>query len=218
MFILINDGSASGKVTAIAMDVQFVTSTLSADMLEAYYPRGLFPMANPGRDEITWHRPSRRAIIPLNAFHVSRSLARTLRQGCFSVTVNEDFAGVMRACANRPGEGTWIDSRILAAYGDLHRRGKAHSVEIRVDGALAGGVYGVQIGGAFFAESKFHTVRDMSKVALAELVFRLRERGFALLEVQYLTDHLAQFGATEIGGRQYDRELHAALALACSFA
>ena len=186
-------------------------------MLETYYPRGLFPMANAGHEEITWHRPRRRAVIPLDAFHVSRSLARTLRQGCFRVTVNEDFDGVMRACANRPGEGTWIDSRILAAYGELHRRGKAHSVEIRVDGALVGGVYGVQLGGAFFAESKFHTLRDMSKVALAQLVFRLREREFSLLEVQYVTDHLERFGATEIGGRQYDRQLHAALTLACSF-
>ena len=202
------------------MDVQFVTTTLSADMLEAYYPRGLFPMANPGRQEITWHQPRRRAVIPLldaDAFHVSRSLARTLRQGRFRVSVDEDFPAVMRACANRPGEGTWIDDRILAAYGELHRRGKAHSVEIWVDGALGGGVYGVQLGGAFFAESKFHTVRDMSKVALAQLVFRLRERGFALLEVQYLTDHLERFGVREITGRQYARELAAALALDRSF-
>ena len=175
-------------------------------------------MANPGHELITWHRPRRRAIIPLEAFHTSRSLARTLRQARFAVTFDEAFGDVMRACADRPGaDGTWIDSRILAAYEELHRRGGAHSVEIWVDGALAGGVYGVHIGGAFFAESKFHRVRDMSKVALSHLVFRLRERGFALLEVQYVTSHLEQFGAVEIPNRQYEKLLAAALALDCRF-
>lgn len=200
------------------MDVRFVTRDLSADMLERNYPLGLFPMANPGHELITWHRPRRRAIIPLEAFHTSRSLARTLRQARFAVTFDEAFGDVMRACADRPGaDGTWIDSRILAAYEELHRRGGAHSVEIWVDGALAGGVYGVHIGGAFFAESKFHRVRDMSKVALSHLVFRLRERGFALLEVQYVTSHLEQFGAVEIPNRQYEKLLAAALALDCRF-
>jgi leucyl/phenylalanyl-tRNA--protein transferase len=200
------------------MDVQFVTKDLSADMLERNYPLGLFPMANPGYDLITWHRPRRRAVLPLDGFHVSRSLARTLRQAHFHVTFDAAFEQVMLACADRPAEhGTWIDSRILDAYGELYRRGKAHSVEIWVDGSLAGGVYGVQLGGAFFAESKFHRVRDMSKVALAQLVFRLRERGFALLEVQYVTAHLEQFGAVEIPNRQYERQLAAALALDCRF-
>jgi len=201
------------------MDVQFVTTALSADMLETNYPLGLFPMASPGREPITWHRPRRRAVIPLEAFHVSRSLARTLRQGRFRVSFDEAFDAVMRACADRPEkEGTWIDDRILASYGELHNRGKAHSVEIwSADGKLAGGVYGVQLGGAFFAESKFHTVRDMSKVALAHLVFRLHERGFALLEVQYVTSHLEQFGAIEIPNRLYEKQLAAALALDCRF-
>ena len=202
------------------MDVQFVTRELSAGMLETNYPLGLFPMTNPGYEEITWHRPRRRAVIPLDAFHVSHSLARTLRQAKFRVTFDGDFRGVMRACADRPdGDDTWIDSRILDAYGELHRRGKAHSVEIWTgDGALAGGVYGVHLGGAFFAESKFHRVRDMSKVALAHLVFRLRERGFGLLEVQYVTSHLEQFGAVEIPHRLYERQLAAALQLDCRFA
>ena len=202
------------------MDVQFVTQDLSADLLETYYPRGLFPMANPGSEAITWHRPRRRAVIPLEAFHVSHSLERTLRQARFRVSYDEAFGRVMHACAARPGgEDTWIDDRILAAYGELHRRGKAHSVEVWSEdgGTLAGGVYGVHLGGAFFAESKFHAVRDMSKVALAHLVFRLRARGFALLEVQYVTSHLAQFGAVEIPGRLYDRQLAAALALDCRF-
>ena len=202
------------------MDVQFVTRDLSADMLEANYPLGLFPMTSPGSSGVTWHRPRRRAVIPLEAFHVSRSLARTLRQARFQVTYDADFGAVMRGCATRPdSEDTWIDQRIFEAYGELHRRGKAHSVEIWTgDGALAGGVYGVHLGGAFFAESKFHTVRDMSKVALAHLVFRLRERGFVLLEVQYVTSHLEQFGAIEISARQYERQLDAALALDCRFA
>jgi leucyl/phenylalanyl-tRNA---protein transferase len=122
----------------------------------------------------------------------------------------------MQGCAERP-DGTWIDARVMAAYTELHRRGKAHSVEIWVDGALAGGVYGVHLGGAFFAESKFHRVRDMSKVALAHLVFRLRERGFALLEVQYLTEHLKQFGVASWPGQRYERALAVALTLDCHF-
>ena len=201
------------------MDVQFVTRDLSAEMLETNYPLGLFPMANPGSVEITWHRPRRRAVIPLDDFHVSHSLGRTLRQARFRVTYDTAFDAVMRACADRPdGDDTWIDSRILAAYSELHGRGRAHSVEIWTgDHTLAGGVYGVHLGGAFFAESKFHRARDMSKVALAHLVFRLRERGFRLLEVQYVTTHLEQFGAIEIPHKQYERQLAAALTLDCRF-
>lgn len=201
------------------MDVQFVTRELSADMLESGYAKGVFPMANPGREMITWHCPRRRAVIPLDSFHISRSLAHTIKKARFTVTYDQAFDAVMNACADRPGdEGTWIDARILAAYGELHRRGKAHSVEVWIGGHLVGGVYGVHLGGAFFAESKFHRVRDMSKVALAHLVLRLRERGFALLEVQYLTGHLSQFGALEIPHRRYEAELKQALGLSCLFA
>ena len=201
------------------MDVQFVTRDLSAEMLELNYPMGLFPMTSPEWPEITWHKPTRRAVIPLDGFHVSRSLARTLRQRRFRVTFDQAFNAVMQGCADRPeSASTWIDHRILAAYGELHRRGKAHSVEIWTgEGTLAGGVYGVQLGGAFFAESMFHRVRDMSKVALAHLVFRLQERGFGLMEVQYVTPHLQQFGVTELSTRQYQRCLAAALALDRSF-
>lgn len=200
------------------MDVQFVTQHLSADMLEQGYSKGVFPMANPGREMITWHCPRRRAVIPLDRFHISRSLAHTIKRAQFTVTYDQAFDAVMRACADRPApEGTWIDHRILAAYGDLHRRGKAHSVEVWIDGQLAGGTYGVHLGGAFFAESKFHRARDMSKVALAHLVFRLRERGFALLEVQYLTEHLSQFGTIEIPHKRYTAQLEAALGLPCVF-
>ena len=201
------------------MDVQFVTRDLSAGMLELNYPLGLFPMTSRDWPEVTWHKPHRRAVIPLDHFHISRSLARTLRLERFRVTFDHAFDAVMRACADRPdAASTWIDHRILAAYGELHRRGKAHSVEIWTgEGTLAGGVYGVHLGGAFFAESMFHRVRDLSKVALAHLVFRLREQGFGLLEVQYVTSHLEQFGAMEIPARQYERRLAAALALDCRF-
>ena len=187
---------------------------LDAATLEAGYRAGRFPMG--GQRTITWHRPVRRGIIPLDGFHVSRSLARVMRLARFQVTVNQDFEGVMRACgARRP---TWIDERFLRAYGELHREGKAHSVEVWVGGELAGGVYGVSLGGAFFAESKFHSVRDMSKVALAKLVERLRERGFLLLDVQYWTEHLATFGAIEISAADYAVRLREALAVERRFA
>ena len=164
-------------------------------------------------DEISWYRPRTRAVIPLDAFHISRSLARTLRRGRFEVSFDRDFAGVMDACASR--EPTWITDKIKSAYLELHREGTAHSVEVWVDGALAGGLYGVHLGAAFFAESKFHKVTDMSKVALASLVKRLRDGGFELLEVQYLTEHLEQFGTIEITNQAYVRTLASALQREC---
>ena len=197
------------------MEIQRVTRHLNAGMVEQAYRAGVFPMADTELGIITWHRPGRRAVLPLESFHISRSLARGLRRGGFSVTFDQDFRGVMMACAER--EPTWISDEFLAVYGELHSQRKAHSVEVWVEGELAGGVYGVQLGGAFFAESKFHRVTDMSKVALAHLVARLRERGFALLEVQYLTDHLAQFGAVELSHREYLRRLGGALELDCRF-
>lgn len=186
-------------------------------MVLANYRRGLFPMGSPDHSLITWRRPSRRAIIPLDRFHVSRSLLRTLRLGRFRVTFDQDFASVIQACADRPGEGTWITAPILSVYRRLHDSGDAHSVEVWTPSGLAGGVYGVAIGCAFFAESKFHRERDMSKVALAQLVFRLRERGFSLLEVQYLTPHLARFGAIEIPDAAYMKLLREAVQGECRF-
>jgi len=198
------------------MDIIRVTDYLNPAMLEAAYRDAAFPMADPDEPGIfTWHRPRRRAVLPLHAFHLSHSLARTIRQGRFTITYDQDFPAVMRACAARPD--VWITEPLIDAYTTLHRAGKAHSVEVWIDDQLAGGVYGVHLGGAFFAESKFHHVRDMSKVALAHLVFRLRERGFALLEVQYLTTHLAQFGVTLISGNDYRHRLAAALNLRCRF-
>jgi leucyl/phenylalanyl-tRNA---protein transferase len=197
------------------MDVVAVTREMTVELVEQAYRSGVFPMAAPEHDVITWHRPDPRAIIPLEAFHLSRRLARTLRSGRFRVTFDQDFAGVMDGCAE--GRPVWISADFRRIYGALFRQGKAHSVEVWSDARLVGGLYGVHLGGAFFAESKFHRERDASKVAVASLVARLRERGFALLEVQYLTEHLAQFGTLEIGDRQYTRRLRQALALSCTF-
>ena len=181
------------------------------------YRHGIFPMADEGSGEIHWFRPDPRAIIPLDGFHVSRSLARERRRGVFEVRTDTDFEAVMRGCADRR-EGTWISGRFVEVYGALHRAGTAHSVEAWRGGRLAGGTYGVALGGAFMAESMFHRETNASKVALAALVQRLRARGFALLDVQYLTPHLESLGAVEITRREYERRLEHALALACRFA
>jgi leucyl/phenylalanyl-tRNA--protein transferase len=184
-----------------------------ARLVEAAYRQGVFPMSEDG--VIKWYRPKRRAILPLDNFHASHSLRALIRRRPFEVTFNQAFGAVMDACADRPE--TWISAEFKTVYGELHAQGKAHSVEIRVDGELVGGVYGVHLGGVFFAESMFHRRTNMSKVALAELVARLKERRFALLEVQYLTEHLAQFGVIEIPDREYRARLKDALELSCDF-
>ena len=197
------------------MDVVHTTRILTSADVESAYRAGIFPMADSGRGVITWHRPERRAILPLDTFHASRSLSALLRRRPFEVTFDRAFADVVNACADRPS--TWISGEIKKVYGELHKQGKAHSVEVWVDGELAGGLYGVHLGGAFFAESMFHRRTNMSKVALAELVSRLRAQGFGLLEVQYLTEHLAQFGVIEISDRKYQNRLKEALERSCSF-
>lgn len=174
-------------------------------------------MADEGSGEIRWFRPDPRAIIPLDGFHVSRTLARTLRRGRFEIRVDADFEGVMRGCADRP-EGTWISERFVEVYTALHQTGGAHSVEAWRAGRLVGGTYGVTLGGAFMAESMFHRESSASKVALAALIARLRARGFMLLDVQYLTPHLQSLGAVEITRREYERRLEQALSLTCTFA
>ncbi len=181
------------------------------------YSEGVFPMADEGTDRILWFRPDPRAIIPLDGFHVSRSLAKTIRQAKFVVSVDADFEGVMRGCADRP-EGTWISEEFIRVYGELHRQGHAHSVEVRRDGRLVGGAYGVALGAAFMAESMFHSETDASKVALEALVRRLNERGFALLDVQYVTPHLSSLGAVEIPHRRYYELLSRAIRVPCRFA
>lgn len=184
--------------------------------VELAYRQGIFPMHNHWTDEIDWYRPDPRTIIPLETFHVSRSLAKTLRQGVFEVRYDSDFEGVMRGCGDRE-EGTWISENFIQVYGELHRMGRAHSVEVLREGRLVGGTYGVALGGAFMAESMFHYETDASKVALSALVAHLREREYALLDVQYLTPHLATFGAVEIPFRDYYSQLRLALRKQCRF-
>ena len=191
--------------------------TLTPDGVLLAYRHGIFPMADERSGEVLWFRPDPRAVIPLDGFHISRSLARAIRHGVFEVRVDTDFAGVMRGCADRL-EGTWISERFVEVYGALHRAGTAHSVEAWRGGRLCGGAYGLALGGAFMAESMFHRETDASKVALAALVARLRERGFTLLDIQYVTPHLASLGAAEITRREYERRLEQALALDCRFA
>jgi leucyl/phenylalanyl-tRNA---protein transferase len=165
--------------------------------VETAYRHGVFPMADSDTGEIGWYLPDPRAIIPLDRFHVTRSLRRTIRRSVFEVRFDADFEGVMRACADRP-EGTWISEDFVRVYGELFREGKAHSAEAWRDGRLVGGTYGVALGGAFMAESMFHRETDAGKVAVAALVDRLRERGFTLLDVQFVTPHLETLGAREI--------------------
>jgi leucyl/phenylalanyl-tRNA--protein transferase len=187
---------------------------LNPAMLDTAYRQGIFPMPD-GNGGMNWYRPNPRAILPLDAFHATRSLRRTLKKGHFTVTFDKDFVGVMKGCADRPS--SWIDDEFIDAYSALHAMGKAHSVEVWLGARLVGGTYGVHLGGAFFAESKFHYETDASKVALAKLVERLNERGFSLLEVQFLTEHLSQFGVIEVPHAEYMVRLQAALALKCVF-
>ncbi|HEX7069173.1 MAG TPA: leucyl/phenylalanyl-tRNA--protein transferase [Rhodothermales bacterium] len=189
-----------------------MSRTLTPELVVAAYCRGVFPMADPDEgDEIYWYRPDPRAILPLDAFHIPRNLRRTVRRGTFEVTFDRAFERVMRACADR--ESTWISEEIVRTYALLHRAGLAHSVECWIGEELAGGLYGVALRGAFFGESMFHSVTDASKVALVHLVNRLRAGGFKLLDVQYATPHLAQFGIVEIPASEYERRLAEALAV-----
>lgn len=189
---------------------------LDPETLLQAYAMGIFPMAE-GRDDaqVHWIDPRHRGIMPLDGFHLSRSLARRLRRTTFSVTVDQDFDAVVSACADR-GE-TWISHRIQRLYGQLHRRGFAHSIEVRDGAALVGGVYGVVLGGAFFGESMFSRVTDASKIALAHAVHRLRAGGFSLFDTQFLTPHLASLGAVEVPRADYHRRLAAALARPAQF-
>lgn len=191
--------------------------TLTPEDVVLAYRHGIFPMADERSGQVLWFRPDPRAVIPLDGFHVSRSLARTIKRAAFEIRVDTGFEAVMRGCADRP-EGTWISERFVEVYGALHRAGHAHSVEAWQDGRLVGGTYGLAQGGAFMAESMFHLETDASKVALAALVSRLRERGFILLDVQYLTPHLESLGAIEITRREYEQRLEQALVLPCTFA
>lgn len=188
--------------------------------LVACYRRGVFPMADSREDEkVFLIDPQRRGVFPLNDFHVPSRLARTVRSGLYEVTVDQDFSAVLEACAETlPGRPeTWINLPIQRLYEALHNTGRAHSVECRLDGVLVGGLYGVSLGGAFFGESMFSRARDASKVALVHLVGRLIVGGYRLLDAQFMTEHLSQFGATEISRTVYRRRLDEALPTQADF-
>ncbi len=190
--------------------------TVTPELVLRAYQAGLFPMAETrDADKLFWLDPERRGILPLDAFHAPRRLLRTVLSDAYAVTVDTAFPAVIAACAE-PGPGrdeTWINPQIEALFTTLHRAGHAHSVECRLDGVLVGGLYGVALGGAFFGESMFSRARDASKVALVHLVARLQLGGFTLLDTQFVTRHLTQFGATEIPRDDYKARLAAALAV-----
>ncbi|MFK8251656.1 leucyl/phenylalanyl-tRNA--protein transferase [Ancylobacter terrae] len=187
---------------------------ITPEVLLKAYACGIFPMAESADDPgLYWIEPERRGIIPLDRFHISSRLARTVRSDRFEIRIDHDFEAVIDGCA-APGldrDKTWINARIRRLYCELHARGCCHSVEAWEDGKLVGGLYGVRLGRAFFGESMFHTARDASKVALVHLVARLRKGGFILLDTQFVTDHLRSFGAIEVPRRQYHRLLTPAL-------
>jgi len=185
-------------------------------LLEAY-AQGAFPMTD--RDGQTrWYTADPRGIIQLDAFHIPHTLAQVVRQQKFEIRINHDFETTMRACMTARRDGSWISEDLVRAYLALHREGYAHSVEAWQDNELAGGLYGVSLGAAFFGESMFYNKRDASKVALVHLVQRLRERKFELLDAQAQTSHLTQFGCIEISAADYMRKLKRALTRHCEFA
>ena len=190
------------------------SSGLTPEVLLRAYSIGLFPMAESADDpEIFWVEPEMRGIIPLDSFHVSKSLAKTIRKAPFEIRINTAFEAVMAACAepapDRPT--TWINETIKSLYSSLHRIGHAHSVEAWESGKLVGGLYGVSLGSAFFGESMFSRRTDASKICLVHLVERLRSKGFTLLDTQFTTEHLKTFGAIDIPRAQYTRLLEKAM-------
>ena len=188
---------------------------IAPELLLEGYRMGVFPMAMEN-GTIEWFSPEPRGILPLRDFHVPHGLERTLRKNVFEIRVDTRFAEVIRACARRAD--TWINREIVESYKRLHELGHAHSVETWAKGKLAGGLYGVSLGGAFFGESMFHEVTDASKIALCALVERLRAKKFVLLDTQWLTPHLLQFGGIEIPRNQYLHLLGRALQLSRKFA
>jgi leucyl/phenylalanyl-tRNA--protein transferase len=183
---------------------------IEPDLLLEGYRLGVFPMAMED-DSIEWFSPDPRAILPLDDFHVPHALRRLARRKAFKITIDEAFQGVIQGCAER--KDTWINQEIVESYTRLHELGHAHSVEVWKENMLAGGLYGVAIGGAFFGESMFHRVTDASKIALVALVERLRARKFVLLDTQWLTPHLQQFGGIQIPRGHYLRLLRRAVDL-----
>jgi len=191
---------------------------LEPQHLLSAYAQGVFPMADRfGR--IQFYTADPRGIFPLDQFHVPQSLRQFMRKDPppFEIRINSDFEATMRGCMTGHEGGTWINNDLIRAYSELHHLGFAHSVEAWADGQLAGGLYGVSLGAAFFGESMFHRQRDASKVCLVHLVDRLKERGFELLDTQATTDHLRRFGATDIPADEYLLKLRRALQRQCEF-
>ncbi len=187
---------------------------ITPQVLLKAYACGIFPMAESAEDNaLYWIEPERRGILPLGAVHVPKRLVRTIRQERFEVRIDFDFEAVIDGCAeSRPGrQSTWINRRIRSLYGELFSLGHCHTVEVWRDGALMGGLYGVQLGGAFFGESMFSREPDASKIALVYLAARLKFGGFSLLDTQFLTDHLVKFGAIEVSREKFQRLLDDAL-------
>jgi leucyl/phenylalanyl-tRNA--protein transferase len=187
---------------------------IEPDLLLQGYRLGVFPMAMED-DSIGWFSPDPRAILPLEDFHVPHALRRVVRRKFFEIKIDNAFSEVVEACAQR--ENTWINREIIESYTRLHGLGYAHSIEAWREGKLAGGLYGVAVGGAFFGESMFHRVTDASKIALVALVQHLRSRKFVLLDTQWLTPHLQQFGGSEISRSHYLRLLRSAVELPRKF-
>lgn len=180
--------------------------TLTPELLLNAYANGVFPMAENAEDEaVFWVDPKERGIIPLNGFHISRSLARVIKSERFRITLNNDFTGVVDGCADR--KETWINPTIYDLYGQLHALGFAHSLEVYEEDTLVGGVYGVSLGTAFFGESMFSRATNASKIALAYMVALLNHQGFTLFDTQFLTPHLASLGAVEISRKAYHLKL-----------
>lgn len=187
---------------------------ITPEILLKAYAAGIFPMAEDADDPaIYWVEPRARGVLPLDGFHVSKRLARTVRSDLFEVRTDQDFDAVIAGCAAPRGdtERTWINGRIRELYGALFDAGHAHTVEVFAEGRRVGGLYGVSLGAAFFGESMFHTARDASKVGLVHLVARLRAGGYRLADTQFLTDHLSQFGAEELPRHIYKRRLAEAI-------
>lgn len=188
--------------------------SIEPELLLRAYSTGIFPMAEEADDpEIFWVRPEKRGVIPLDGFHIPRSLQKTIRKGIFEIRLDSDFEGVIDGCASGEGERarTWINAPIRAAYGKLFEIGHCHTVEAWHEGKLVGGLYGVSLGQAFFGESMFTRKRDASKVCLAFLVQHLSKQGFVLLDTQFTTAHLERFGAIEVPRRKYEKMLEQAL-------
>jgi leucyl/phenylalanyl-tRNA--protein transferase len=193
-----------------------VGGNLEPETLLSAYQQGIFPWFDEDTP-ILWWSPDPRAILEFDNLYISKRLARTIRTTKFQVTFNQDFDAVVKGCTYRPEEGTWITPEVANAYGEFHRRGHAHSVEVWQQGVLVGGLYGVAIGGLFAGESMFSTVSDASKIALAALVSRLKEKGYQLFDLQIINEHTSMMGATEIPRDDYLARVKLAIQLKITF-